>query len=187
MNRERWRQLNNLLHAVLERPPEERDAFVRRACSGDEELEREARSLLKLELETHRFLETPAIEVAAKTMARRSDQNGLHCSGSPIGLTISHYLFLEEIGRGGMGIVYKAEDSRLKRFVALKFLSDQFARDPIASNRFRQEAQAASSLNHPGICTVYDIGEQDGQPFLVMEYLEGETLKQHIHRADGEA
>jgi serine/threonine protein kinase/tetratricopeptide (TPR) repeat protein len=187
MNPEEWKQLDNLLHAVLERPPEERDVFLQQACSGDLALEREARSLLKLELETHRFLETPAIEAAAKTMARRPDQNGLHCSGSPIGLTVSHYVILEELGRGGMGVVYKAEDSRLKRFVAIKFLSDQFACDPIASNRFRREAQAASSLSHPGICTVYDVGEQDGQPFLVMEYLEGETLKQRLHRADGDA
>ncbi len=159
----------------MDRLPGEREAFLEDACAGDEEIEKEVRSLLASEEQAGKFLKNPVFEVAVRVLLPEQ-QNG----EVPIGLNVSHYRTVAMLGAGGMGTVYKAEDTRLKRFVALKFLSGEFAREPDALSRFRREACAASALNHPNICSIFDIGEQDGRAFMVMEFLDGSTLKHRI-------
>ena len=173
MTPERFQQIEELYHSALKRPPAERASFLRDCCVGDESLRNEVESLLAQQTATLEFMESPALNLAVEQMAGDS---GLAGNFFSIGQTVSHYRIEEKLGEGGMGVVYRALDTKLNRPVAIKFLSDDLA-DAAARRRFQREAQMASSLNHPHILTVYDAGECDGRQYLVTEFVDGGTLR----------
>ena len=171
MQAERWKEIDRLFDAVLERQPSERASFLAEACVGDDELRREVESLLDAHERAGKFIEAPAVQVAAKAVVAGGD------AFSTIGRTIGPYRVLSFLGAGGMGEVYLAEDQRLGRRVALKLLPSEFTNDPERIRRFEREARAASALNHPNIVTIYEIGQSDGVCFIATELVEGRTLR----------
>jgi serine/threonine protein kinase len=175
MTPETWKQVDELVQAALSLPHVECVAFLDHACKGDHLLRREVESILAYQQQASRFLETPAIEQAAELIAPSQ-------SHSLEGQTISHYKLDRLIAHGGMGAVYLAHDSSLDRQVAIKFLSDELTTDVLARKHLVREARAVARLDHPNICSVYEVAEQDHLTFIVMQYVEGETLSERIRR-----
>jgi len=173
---ERWRQVNDLFHAALERDPASRERFLDTAAAGDPELAAEVRSLLATHDSSSGFLDTPAWGVAPELILDDPES-------SLTGREIGAYRVLEEIGRGGMGIVYAAEDSRLRRLVALKALPPEFTRDSVRRERLMREARMAAALSHPAVATVFALEELEGDLYLVSELVRGRTLRDEL--ADG--
>jgi serine/threonine protein kinase len=175
VNPTRWRQVNDLFHALLERPPAARAAYLNEATATDPELRREVESLLESHerSSSHEFLEAPAWGVGADLIL---DDTAVSLTGRQLG----PYLVGEELGRGGMGVVYAAEDTRLGRTVALKALPDEYARDSVRRERLTREARAAAALSHPAIATVYALEELDGALYIVSELVHGRTLREEL-------
>ena len=174
MTPERWQQAREIFKSALEREASERAAFLREACAGDESLRLEVESLLSSLEEGGSFLETPAYRIAV-------DQSTEQRATAVAGQTINHYKVTSPLGAGGMGEVYLAEDTRLERRVALKFLPALFTQDKRHLRRFEQEARAVAALSHPNVCTIHEVVETgEGRHCIVMEYVEGVTLRERI-------
>lgn len=177
---DRWRQIEPILDQALDLLPGERGAFLNTACGGDTALRAEVEALLAADERAGNFLGAPAGEYAADLLA--ADTGEIEGEESLEGCQVGPYRLLREVGCGGMGVVYEAEDSRLGRRVAVKFLPREYSRDRKAKERFLREARAASAVDHPNLCTVHDVGEWEGRLYTVLTYYEGETLKERLRR-----
>src|SRR5438876_7686600 len=178
MKPERWQQLDKLFHSAIERAPEERAAFLDEACAGDQELRKEVEVLIAANEKAGSFIEKPALDVEARSLANEQSDAGAE---SMIGKTIGHYRVIALLGSGGMGEVYLAQDTVLGRTVALKLLPAYFTKDTERLRRFEQEARTASSLNHPNIVTIHEIGHEGSFHFIAQEFVDGLTLSTHVN------
>jgi serine/threonine protein kinase/tetratricopeptide (TPR) repeat protein/TolB-like protein len=177
MDAERWKRVDDLLQSVLQVSPDQQKEFLRQACAGDASLEHEVQSLLSSHEKLGEFLEQPAMGMATQNVSHVAVSEA---EDSLPGKTIAHYKVLRRLDSGGMGMVYEAEDLRIGRHVALKLLLEGQASNGKALLRFQQEARAIATLNHPHICTLYEVEEYEGNPVIVMELLEGETLRERL-------
>ncbi len=178
MQTDQWQRVEEIYYAALELAANQRHAYLVEACAGNEALLREVESLLNAHEDAGTFLQAPAVIVAAEERVRSGEVAPMPTS--PLGSRISHYQILSALGAGGMGEVYLAEDTRLRRKVALKLLPEKFTQDAERIVRFEQEARAASALNHPNIITIYDIGQQNNLWFMATEFVDGGTLRQRV-------
>src|SRR5664280_479834 len=170
---------DRIFNSALELEPGQRDAYLLQACGGDGGLRSQIKRLLLRQTEAEPFLESPEVGTAGSS-ATKADWPG---SGTDLtNQTVLHYQIVEKIGEGGMGVVYRAKDLRLGRVVALKFLHGYLSSDYQALERLQREARAASALDHPHVCKVYDIAEHDHRTFLVLEHLAGETLAERMKK-----
>src|SRR5262245_35478104 len=173
MNPEEWAQIEELFAQALNVPPANRPAFLDQACSGNDFLKRQVESLLASDGHAQDFLEQPPGEIAAELLTAETPR-------FETGQLIGHYTVIGWLGGGGMGEVYLAQDSRLNRRVAIKVLRRPFLSDSNRVRRFTQEARAASALNHPNIVTIHEVGQVEGTPFMVAEFIDGQTLRRRL-------